>query len=134
MVRGHDLGAVEKGRIADLVAYRRDRIPFVPLNDPVRQLVYAETGASVDMVFVEGEPIIMNGAFTRIDEARLLGEIGEVHADLAPIIAESEAALNRLREPYERIYRRCLETPIADDTFPALMSTRAGQADPWRGS
>jgi guanine deaminase len=130
MGRGRELGAVEKGRIADLVAYRRDRIPLVPLNDPVRQLVYAETGASVDMVFVDGEPVIMNGAFTRIDEARLLTEIAAAHADLAPMIAESEAALERLREPYERIYRRCLATPIADDTFPALMSTRPASRNP----
>jgi hypothetical protein len=85
------------------------------------------------MVFVDGEPVIMNGAFTRIDEARLLTEIAAAHADLAPIIAESEAALDRLRGPYERIYRRCLATPIADDTFPALMSTRPGQPEPWRG-
>ena len=45
--------------------------------------------------------------------------------ELAPLIAESEAEVNRMREPYERIYRRCLAMPIARDTFPALLPARS---------
>jgi guanine deaminase len=123
--RGDELGAIEKGRIADLVAYRLDHIPFVPLNDPVRQLVYAESGAGVDTVVVGGEPVLRNGALTRIDEAALLGEIQAARDELAPLIAASEVEVNRMRAPYERIYRRCLAMPIAADTFPALMPTHA---------
>lgn len=121
--RERDLGVLEQGRVADVVGYRRDRIALTPLNDPVRQLVYAETGADVDMVFVDGEPVLMDGKLTRVDEAALLREIAEVHAELAPLLAESEGHVNRMREPYERIYRRCLATPIAADTYPALMRT-----------
>jgi guanine deaminase len=65
----------------------------------------------------------MDGKLTRVDEAALLREITEVHAELAPLLAESEDHVNRMREPYERIYRRCLATPIAADTYPALMRT-----------
>jgi hypothetical protein len=42
---------------------------------------------------------------------------------LTPLLAESEGHVNRMREPYERIYRRCLATPIAADTYPAKMRT-----------
>jgi guanine deaminase len=116
---GDALGAVEVGRIADLAVYRLDRVPFTPLNDPLRQLVYAESGASLDAVFVDGACVMADGKLTRIDEAALLGELAEEHAKLEPLIAASERDVERLLPPYERIYRRCQAIDIAPDTYPA---------------
>src|SRR5258708_16421418 len=61
---GDSLGAVEVGRIADLAVYRLDRVPFTPLNDPLRQLVYAESGASLDRVFVDRQLVMAHGQMT----------------------------------------------------------------------
>jgi 5-methylthioadenosine/S-adenosylhomocysteine deaminase len=120
--RDRELGALEAGRLADLAAYRLDRIPFVPLNDPLRQLVYAETGASLDMVFVDGEPVLMDGRLTRIDERALLDEIGAAHRELRPLIEESERSVEPILDAYRRIYDRCGKEPIAEDTYPARLS------------
>jgi guanine deaminase len=120
--RGADLGAVEVGRIADLVLFRLDRIPFAPLNDPLRQLVYAERGASIDTVLVDGAVVMADGRLTGVDEGALVAEIAAEHAKLEPLIAEAERSVARMRPALERIYRRCLAHPVAPDTFGARLS------------
>lgn len=120
--RAADLGAITVGRRADLTAYRLRSIPFAPLNNPVQQLVYSASRAEVDTVLVDGEVILANGALTRIDEARLIDEIMVAHERIAPLLARSEQDVERLRAPYERIYKRCECIDIAPDTYPARFS------------
>ena len=117
--RAHELGAIEKGRIADLTGYHLHSLPFTPLNNPVHQLVCAACRHDVDFVMVDGEPILQDGKLTRVDEDRLLDEIREAHARLEPLISESEQDVERLRPAYERIYRRCQAIEISPDTYPA---------------
>ena len=119
--RGHELGAIEKGRLADLAAYRLDSVSFTPLNNPVNQLVYSASRNEVDFVMVDGEVILSSGRLTRVDEDRLLGEIREAHGRIAPFLAASEKDAERLREPLERIYHRCGDIEISNDTYPACM-------------
>lgn len=119
--RDDELGAVEKGRIADLVAYRLDAIAFTPLNDAVNQLVYGATKADIDMVMVDGEIVQRDGRLTRVDEDALIAEIHDVHARITPALAASEADVARLSAPYERIYQRCRHMPIPAETYPARL-------------
>ncbi|MGB0087138.1 MAG: amidohydrolase family protein [Rhodomicrobiaceae bacterium] len=119
--RDGELGAVEKGRIADLVAYRLDSIAFTPLNDAVNQLVYGATKADADMVIVDGEIIQAGGRLTRVNEEELIAEIQDVHARIAHALAASEQDVARLAAPYERIYQRCRHLPIPADTYPARL-------------
>jgi guanine deaminase len=117
--RERDLGVIEKGRTADLVAYRLDSIAFSPLNNPLRQLVYAATKADIDLVMVDGGIVLRGGQPTRIDEERLLAEIGEAHARIGPALAENDHNTGRILEPYRRICERCQHIEIAPDTYPA---------------
>jgi 5-methylthioadenosine/S-adenosylhomocysteine deaminase len=120
--RGHDLGAVKVGHTADLVLFRLDRIPFVPLNNALQQLVYAERGASVDSVLVDGRVVMRGGKLACVDEDALLAEIASEFTELAPRIAEAESSVQRMRPALERIHDRCLHEPISDQTFPARLS------------
>ena len=88
----------------------------------VNQLVYSAGRSEVEFVMVDGEVVKENGKLTRIDEDRIVAEIHEAHARLEPVIAASEADVERLRQPYERIYRRCQHLGIATDTYPARFS------------
>ena len=119
--RERELGAVEKGRIADLVAYRLDSIALTPLNNAINQLVYGATKADVAMVMVDGEVIQGNGRLTRVNEDGLIAEIQDVHARIAHALAASEQDVARLAAPYERIYQRCRHMPIPADTYPARL-------------
>ena len=68
---GESVGAIEPGRKADLVLLRADSTFLRPLNDVVVALVYAETGASVDTVLVDGRVVVRGGCVLTVDEARL---------------------------------------------------------------
>jgi guanine deaminase len=120
--RDGELGAIERGRIADLTAYRLHSFPFTPLNNVLNQLVYAANRHEVDFVMVDGETILSDGKLIGVDEDRLLDEIADAHARIAPQLEASEKDVERLREPYERIYRRCQKIEIAPDTYPARFS------------
>ena len=120
--RDDELGLIAPGYLADLVAYRLDRIPFVPLNDAVRQLVYAETGAGIDFIMTDGRVVMRQGELTGISEAALLDEIQESYLALIPHIEEGERMANQLIDPYKRICARCEAMPIAADTHAGRMS------------
>ena len=120
--RGHELGIMETGRIADLVAFRLASMPFTPPGNLLNQLVYSAGKGEVDLVMVDGEVILSKGRLTRVDEDRLIAEIREAHGRIEPMLTATEADVERLRPPYERIYRRCQEIEIAPDTYPARFS------------
>jgi 5-methylthioadenosine/S-adenosylhomocysteine deaminase len=119
--RRKDLGAVDKGRVADLVAFNLDEPAFTPLNNPINQLVYSGR-KTIDLVMVDGEVILANGRLTRIDEDQIVDEIRAAHARLAPLLLEAEKDGDRFHAPFERIYRRCNDVQIASDTYPARLS------------
>ena len=115
------LGSIRAGAIADLVGYRLDSPAFVPLNDAVRQLVYAERGAAVDFVMVDGKTVLRDGRFTTIDERALVEEIAAEHAALKPRFDAAEASAQPVVAAIETIYRKSLATPIPADTYPARL-------------
>lgn len=118
---GTALGVVERGALADLVAYRLDSVPFTPLHDPVRQLIYAERGADIDFVMVNGEVAVRDGRLTRVDEPRLLAEIYQEMEKLDEQFAVSEASVAPVRVAMDALYRRTLTAEIPEDTYPARL-------------
>jgi cytosine/adenosine deaminase-related metal-dependent hydrolase len=77
-----DIGSLEIGRCADLVAVSLDRIRFAgALHDPVAALVFTQPG-NVDHSWVQGLPVITHGA--------------PVAMDLEAQIAEHNQAARRL--------------------------------------
>ena len=118
---GGGLGVIERGALADLVAYRLDSVPFTPLHDPVRQLIYAERGADIDFVMVNGEVALRDGRLTRVDEPGLLAEIHREIEALAEQFAASESSVASVRAAMDALYRRTLRAEIPPDTYPARL-------------
>ncbi len=73
-VQRTDIGRIEAGCRADIVLYDLATPAWTPLNDPVRQMVFAETGASVDTVIVDGELVVEGREIKRFDAAAVLAE------------------------------------------------------------
>jgi 5-methylthioadenosine/S-adenosylhomocysteine deaminase len=115
------LGVLKAGALADIVAYRLDTPAFAPLNDPVRQLVYAERGAGIDFSMVAGRVAMRGGTLANIDESRVLGEIAAEHATLVGQFRHAEAAIAPVLAGIEEIYRRCLAAEIPADTYAARL-------------
>lgn len=79
---GRRVGAIAPGQGADLALYRLDSPSWTPLNDPVAQLVFAESGSSVDCVMVAGRILLEDGRVTAFDAPAALAEIDGMVASL----------------------------------------------------
>ncbi|WP_156841687.1 amidohydrolase family protein [Novosphingobium aquimarinum] len=68
---GETIGRLAPGYKADIVLHALDRPEWRPLNNPVNQLVWSASGASVHSVWVDGERVVEAYRCTKIDEGAL---------------------------------------------------------------
>jgi 5-methylthioadenosine/S-adenosylhomocysteine deaminase len=69
------IGSIEPGKRADLVLYDLDTPEWRPLLNPVNNLVYAATGASVRTVLIDGRVVLDDGRLTTVDERALYDRV-----------------------------------------------------------
>jgi guanine deaminase len=109
-----EVGSIEAGKRADLVLLDAEAPGLVPLNDPVRQLVYGESGQAVDTVLVNGEIVLAHGRPIRFDADAALAEAGELGARLRerarPGLEGAGVLQPYLKETYLALLRE-LDTP-----------------------
>jgi len=67
-----EIGSIEAGKRADLIAVRLDRANAVPLYDPVSQMVYALKAEDVRDVMVNGKPVVRDGQILTLDQRGIL--------------------------------------------------------------
>ena len=65
------VGSIEPGKRADLVLFDADTPEWRPLLNPVNNLVYAASGASVRTVLIDGRVVLDEGRLTVLDERAL---------------------------------------------------------------
>ena len=113
------LGKVAVGAKADLCCYRLSGAAFTPLNDPLRQLVYGETGSGLETIVVDGRLVMRSGRLLGVDETAVLEEARDAHRVLEPQIAAAEAKVEEMMPAYRRIFRRCQHMAIDGAILPA---------------
>ena len=101
------IGRIAPGFKADLVFLDLDHPNWLPLNDPVNQLVHCEDGTAVDSVMIGGRMVVANRRVLTVDLARL--------RERAEAARERLAALNA----DNRLLYDALE-PIVDSHCPGL--------------
>jgi 5-methylthioadenosine/S-adenosylhomocysteine deaminase len=106
------LGSIEVGKRADLTLLDRDAISYVPFHRPISQIVYADTGGSVDMVIVDGKVVVEEGRVTTIPRDEILTAFQEAYRDIIPAVNEAAASSARYQPYVEEAYRRCAAVPI----------------------
>jgi 5-methylthioadenosine/S-adenosylhomocysteine deaminase len=81
---GAEIGSIEVGKRADLVAIRRDRLHAVPVTggDPVADVVYTHTADDVDAVWVDGNPAVIDGRLVTLDERTVRAEAEQQRGEL----------------------------------------------------
>jgi len=106
------LGRIEPGYKADIVFLDLEAINWIPINDPVNQLVHTEDGTSVESVMIGGRMVVRNRRLVSVDLARLANDAQAARDRLAELNAPNKALCDRLegvvgtfcpglaREPY----------------------------------
>ena len=114
-----DLGVIAPRGKADLVLLRADSVFLTPLADPVKALVYAETGAAVDTVLVNGQIVVERGRVTTVDEARIYARAQEA-ADRQRAQSAQAWRLAEQMAPYlAAACRSAVATPLPINRFAA---------------
>ncbi len=67
-----EIGSLEVGKKADLVLIDADQPHWVPLIDPVANLVHGGLGTDVSQVWVDGQPLVVDGKVVSMDQREVL--------------------------------------------------------------
>jgi 5-methylthioadenosine/S-adenosylhomocysteine deaminase len=66
-----EIGSIEVGKQADLVAVRLDELQTSPIHNVISHLVYACSARQVESVWIAGDEVFSDGAPSRLDLDRL---------------------------------------------------------------
>ena len=114
------IGSLEAGKKADVVLIDLDRIEQ-PYLDPrvhiVDAILYRARGMDVDTVLVDGEVVLRDRQFVKIDENEIVRELrASAEADPTPLQARWHAALQELKPHVVRFYEHW-ETPAYEPCY-----------------
>jgi 5-methylthioadenosine/S-adenosylhomocysteine deaminase len=77
-ILGLDVGVIEPGKLADLVAVSLDDPSLYPRTDLLKSVVYAMSSRAVSDVWVHGRHVVASGRLTTVDEHELLARVAEL--------------------------------------------------------
>ncbi len=87
-----DLGSIESGKLADLVAVSLHRAHSVPVYDPVSAVVYAAGRGDVTRVWAAGRPVVEDSAPALVDALAVIEEMDPLHDVVLAAVRESPGA------------------------------------------
>lgn len=119
------IGRIAPGYKADMAFLDLADLAYVPLNDPFNQLVYADDGASVAHVMIDGRFVYEDRRFTTIDIDRLRADVEramerlerdtaerrEIVVALEPLVADHCICFSARPYHVERICREVGQEP-----------------------
>ena len=99
---GDEIGTIEPGRKADIVFLDLVHVNYVPLNDPVNQIVHGEDGTGVESVMIGGRMVLQGRRMVTVDEAKLARDAEAAAERLAVVNADTRAMMERLESAIGR--------------------------------
>lgn len=91
-----EVGRLEPGYKADIVFLDLTSINWMPLNDPMLQIVHVEDGTGVDSVMIGGRMVVQGGRPTNVDLASLAEEAEHLRPRFADLIADNKDMLDQI--------------------------------------
>jgi 5-methylthioadenosine/S-adenosylhomocysteine deaminase len=78
-----EIGSLEVGKRADIVMFRINRPEWVPLFNPVSNLLLSSSGDAADTVIIDGKMVMENRRMSTLDEDDLLERAQKTAEDVA---------------------------------------------------
>lgn len=116
------LGRIAQGYLADLVFLDLRHVNYLPLNDPLAQMLFVENGAAVRRVMVGGRIVVEDGRPTLVDLETLRARVETAVERIRATVGERRALAKALA-PHTAAFCQCL----AASPFPF---TRYGEFGP----
>jgi len=79
--RQDEIGSLEVGKLADIAVWRLDTLAHIDIADPVAALVLGGR-PSLELLLVNGEPVVEHDQLVRVDPENLASEIGKASKTL----------------------------------------------------
>ena len=92
----NSIGQISPGFKADLVFIDTTAIQYVPLNNPVRQIIFQESGTGVRDVMIGGKYIVRNREIMSVDYDELRSQVAESVARIREKTAGKEEMVQNL--------------------------------------
>ena len=70
----NEIGSLEKGKKADVIVIDMSGVDWIPVHNPIQNLVYSASGHSVQTVIVDGRVVMENREMVDVDERKILAE------------------------------------------------------------
>lgn len=110
-------GRIAVGYAADLVFFDLDHLDFIPLTDPLNQIVTAADSASVRDVMANGRMVVSNGRFTTIDTSNLRERVQDAVFRLSAKLADARPLAARLEPHVVAFAQKASEEPLDIERF-----------------
>jgi len=92
------IGRIEKGYKADIVFLDLHHVNWIPMNDPVNQIVHTEDGSGVHSVMIGGRMVVENRKLLTVDLPKLAAQAAASQERRAELTGQAKKLYERLEK------------------------------------
>jgi len=106
------VGMLKEGYRADMLLVDLDTLPFTPLHNLKRALVFCENGGSLKMTIVDGRIVVEDGEVLTVDEAALRKKVRGYTDRLSAQLELMTESADRLAPYYREMYLKTSQKDV----------------------
>jgi cytosine/adenosine deaminase-related metal-dependent hydrolase len=116
------VGALVEGYRADMLLIDLDTLPFTPLHNLKRALVFCENGGSLRMTIVDGRIVVEDGKILTVDEPALREKVRGYESQLGAQLKEMTVSAERLAPYYREMYLKAAQRDVGMNRWAGPMT------------